>query len=623
VLTCQDECQTGAGRCVDDASYQVCGNYDEDPCREFSATTSACDEGTFCHRTECIGLVPPAVVVLNELLFDGPSTDPDDVFLELRGPGGLSLDHFSVENVNGTDGDIAKSVDLLGATIPGDGYFVVVHPEALGTPGNPALAAVADFSSTSADFQNGPDSVRLLWGGRTTVDALGYGFPPYSDELPNFAGETESVPPSSAGQSLTRDENSVDSDVNRWDFRISDAPTPGAAYVPVGWTKRAVTGPDDANPGIAFIDLAADVAGALRAAFVRNGLDAVETAAWTGGGAWQVEVVTDEFLYQPADAIHYLYWVSPPAVDPAGGAAVATLGSVYVESAEFPELDGFRGVRLGYSEKLAGEWEEELVVALPEEDFLGIPGRWIWTDLGLRHARLADGSPVVAFLVVDQVAEVIYLDDLTRGADGTWTERIGPELEVTGDFDLVADRDGTLHLFTIAGLPEIGFELHHRSAQGTGAWSEPEVVVPDLLTPGSVSAASDAASAAVNVCVLDYTRLEGTAEGDLGGGAAVVRCARSGAEGWTVETAIAQEDGFFPIDVDVAAEGAGVALVVTEFYQRAVWFFAKDAGAVWQRELVDFGGETGLWPALAVTPQGHQVLFGAATPLRGIGHAED
>jgi hypothetical protein len=622
VLTCQDECEAGAGRCVDDASYQTCGNFDEDPCREYSAATTACAPGTFCHRTECIGLTPPAVVRLNELLFDGPSTDPDDVFIELRGPGGLSLDHFGLENVNGADGDVVKSVDLLGQRIPADGYFVVVHPEALGTPGNPALAAVADFSSTAADFQNGPDSVRLLWGGRTTVDALGYGFTAASAELPNFAGETESVGASRPGESLTRDEASVDSDVNRWDFRVTDAPTPGAPYVPT-WTKRAVTGPDAANPGLAYIDLAADAAGGLRAAFVRNELDAVQAAAWTGAGAWQVETVVDEFLHVPADEAHFLYWVSPPAVDPAGRAAVATLGSVYVTSDDFPELDGFRGVRLGYSEKVGAAWTEELLVELPEEDFLGIPGRWIWSALGLRHARLADGAPVVACVVVDQVAGATAIFDLAR-VDGVWTERVAVDaLDVIADFDLVTDRAGGLHLFSIAGLPETGFELQHRSAGATGAWSAPDVVVSGLVSPGSLRAAADPASAAVTVCVLDYARLDVTPAGDLAGGASVVRCARSGDAGaWAVEVAVPEQGGFFPIDFAVAADGPGVALIVTEFYQRAVWSLTKAAQGSWQREYVDFGGETGFWPALLVSGGRRHALFGAVTPLRGVVHAQ-
>jgi len=73
---------------------------------------------------------------------------------------------------------------------------------------------------------------------------------------------------------------------------------------------------------------------------------------------------------------------------------------------------------------------------------------------------------------------------------------------------------------------------------------------------------------------------------------------------------VAEEEGFFPLDFAATAEGDGVALVVTEFYQRAAWFVAEDAGGVWQRELVDFGGATGFWPALVTSG-------GATTPCSG------
>jgi len=56
--SCQDECSpAGAKRCACSTQYQVCGNYDSDPCLEWSPIQN-CPPGTICQNGECISQPP-------------------------------------------------------------------------------------------------------------------------------------------------------------------------------------------------------------------------------------------------------------------------------------------------------------------------------------------------------------------------------------------------------------------------------------------------------------------------------------------------------------------------------------------------------------------------------------
>ncbi|MCZ6781870.1 MAG: PEP-CTERM sorting domain-containing protein, partial [Proteobacteria bacterium] len=74
--------------------------------------------------------------------------------------------------------------------------------------------------------QNGPDSIRLVDGQGSVLDAVGYGVFEL-DEI--FAGEGSAAPDPSAGKSLTRRFADVDTDDNAADFIVLDVPTPGSA----------------------------------------------------------------------------------------------------------------------------------------------------------------------------------------------------------------------------------------------------------------------------------------------------------------------------------------------------------------------------------------------------------
>jgi hypothetical protein len=70
---------------------------------------------------------PPsqAIPVIQEVLYDGPGTDADDVFTEIFGIAGMSLDGWSLVGVNGSNQQSYRTVTLEGAVIPNDGILVI------------------------------------------------------------------------------------------------------------------------------------------------------------------------------------------------------------------------------------------------------------------------------------------------------------------------------------------------------------------------------------------------------------------------------------------------------------------------------------------------------------------
>lgn len=160
-----------------------------------------------------------AMPLLSEVYYDAPGSDDGQLFVEIWGQAGFSLDGLRVEGVNGSNGAVGPSI-LLEGVIGASGLFVVADRRSDGTSDVSGFDALANF-----DFQNGPDSV-VLRNGETVLDALGYGeFAP--GEI--FAGEGGAAPDASPGQSLARRFANLDTGDNATDFRLLDAPTPGAA----------------------------------------------------------------------------------------------------------------------------------------------------------------------------------------------------------------------------------------------------------------------------------------------------------------------------------------------------------------------------------------------------------
>jgi len=159
-------------------------------------------------------------VRIHEVLYDGLGSDADDVFTELSGTAGQSLDGWFLKGVNGGTGSVYRTVDLSGAVIPEDGLLLIVTGSA-----GAGLAGIADYVA-NIDWQNGPDAVQL-WFGDVLVDALQYG-----DAGVFNAGEGQFAGLTPAGQSLSRDQYGADTNNNAVDFSVGAA-TPGAGLAPV------------------------------------------------------------------------------------------------------------------------------------------------------------------------------------------------------------------------------------------------------------------------------------------------------------------------------------------------------------------------------------------------------
>ncbi|MCA9527986.1 MAG: hypothetical protein KC549_16980, partial [Myxococcales bacterium] len=196
---------------------QTCGNFDADPCLEWSGL-EACQPTERCDVDDCVARPAPVGVVINEILYDIDGADAPGVFVELHGPPGTDLTGATLVGVNGSNGSDYAQI-LLTGTIPGDGFYVVAHPDAA-----PALAAQADQLDRAVDFQNGPDSVQLRFGARV-LDAVGYGLFGVAD---TFAGEGTPVPEPDVAESLSRDAAHTDTQDNARDFAPLP-PSPGAA----------------------------------------------------------------------------------------------------------------------------------------------------------------------------------------------------------------------------------------------------------------------------------------------------------------------------------------------------------------------------------------------------------
>ncbi len=167
-----------------------------------------------------------AAPVISEVLYDASGTDAGNVFVELFGTPGESLDGLMLEGVNGGNGAIYLSV-LLAGVMPADGIFVIGDDN-----GGVTSVANVDFIA-DVDFQNGPDSVVLRNAGGI-LDAVGYGNFSASDI---FSGEGLSAPDPVSGSSIARFDLAVDTDDNSVDFIVLETPTPGfvpeVATVPV------------------------------------------------------------------------------------------------------------------------------------------------------------------------------------------------------------------------------------------------------------------------------------------------------------------------------------------------------------------------------------------------------
>lgn len=211
--TCQNTCQPNGSKTCQGNATSTCGDYNNDGCLEWG-TPVFCNPTEECDGGFCAELPPPATVVIGEVLYDAIGSDTD-TFVELAGPAGTDLTGFKLVGIDGNGGKAYVTLELFGK-IASDGFYVIAHPDAQSWIGD-----MADTTSTAVDFQNGPDSIQLLYG-NTVVDAVGYG----NFAGASFAGEGSPAVDPAAGSSIGRNEANADTNDNSKDFDAYESPTP-------------------------------------------------------------------------------------------------------------------------------------------------------------------------------------------------------------------------------------------------------------------------------------------------------------------------------------------------------------------------------------------------------------
>lgn len=168
--------------------------------------------------------IDDGALVINELKYDEPSDDTGiDMFIEIYGPAGQSLNGCSLVGINGSDGADYITFDLNGESIPNDNYFVVANNNAEGN-----TAANADLQFADFDPQNSPDSFELRCGG-DVIDTVCYKSAEYDADKP-FLSPCEGsghAPDAFATQSVARRPDHNDTNNNGNDFGLCETPTPG------------------------------------------------------------------------------------------------------------------------------------------------------------------------------------------------------------------------------------------------------------------------------------------------------------------------------------------------------------------------------------------------------------
>ena len=185
-----------------------------------SKATSALIVFTAAAASGLIATPATGAPIIQEVFYDASGLDSGEAFTEIFGMAGMPLDGWSLVGINGGTGLPYRTLDLTGATIPGDGLLVIATSSAA-----PSLTAVRDFTA-NVDWQNGPDAVQLIDPLLGIVDAIQYG-----DAGVNNAGFGSPALDPPAGSSLSRNLFGTDTGDNASDF-IAATPSPGTGPPP-------------------------------------------------------------------------------------------------------------------------------------------------------------------------------------------------------------------------------------------------------------------------------------------------------------------------------------------------------------------------------------------------------
>jgi hypothetical protein len=90
-----------------------------------------------------------ALPLISEAFYDAVGSDDGLCFVEISGAPGTSLDGYTLEGVNGSNGSVGPVLALSGS-IPADGLFVVADDLGGGVSSVAEADQILDF-----DFQNG------------------------------------------------------------------------------------------------------------------------------------------------------------------------------------------------------------------------------------------------------------------------------------------------------------------------------------------------------------------------------------------------------------------------------------------------------------------------------------
>ncbi len=162
-----------------------------------------------------VSLQSQAIPVISEVYYDQPGADGSQVFTELWGTPGFSLNGWSLVGVNGYNNNLYRSIDLHGTKLNAEGLLLISTAEA-----DTELAALSHFTA-NIDWQNGVDAIQLIAPDAGIYDSLQYG------TLVGFSvAEGQAAEDAPAGFSLSRSFANVDTQSNASDFSIT-APTPG------------------------------------------------------------------------------------------------------------------------------------------------------------------------------------------------------------------------------------------------------------------------------------------------------------------------------------------------------------------------------------------------------------
>lgn len=223
---CDDE-----DRSANPGAEEICGTEADEDCDGLA------DVGPGC---------PLPLRIEEVLLQDAGAQQGRAVFIELAGEPGLSLDGV-VMRQHGRTGEELAVLELAGARVGEDGFFLVAHPQA-----GPELASLADLLHPFADLPD-RDASLVLQAGWHVVDALAWGRP-----QPGL-GEGDPARLVEPGHALSRLPGAADSGDNARDF-VEAGPSPRAVPALVDWAGLVEpAGPLELDEGDATPLLAARV----------------------------------------------------------------------------------------------------------------------------------------------------------------------------------------------------------------------------------------------------------------------------------------------------------------------------------------------------------------------------